>query len=118
MVEFINKVSRTDRKLDGFLGDNAGRISGLDDISRRFVASADRSGDVETAKEVVSGLQDSQRKDGEYYLRVMKNIQEKGDDFVSKELARLSRMRDGGRGVDDEKIDNFSKRINILKAFQ
>ena len=34
----------------------------------------------------------SYKKSGEYYVKVMKKIQEKGDEYVTKELARLQRM--------------------------
>ena len=32
------------------------------------------------------------KKSGEYYVKVMKKIQEKGVEYVTKELARLQRM--------------------------
>jgi hypothetical protein len=57
---------------------------------------------------------DIMNSEAKYYIKVMKSILDKSE-FVKNELARLSRMLSGS--LRDDKIDEFTKRKNILYAF-
>lgn len=50
------------------------------------------------------------------YIRVMNGIQKKGKEFLESEPARLERMLAGDVAAD--KVDEFTIRRNILRAFQ
>jgi protein disulfide-isomerase A6 len=52
--------------------------------------------------------------DAKYYIKVMRSVLDKAE-FVKNELARLSRMLSGS--LRDDKIDEFTKRKNILSSF-
>jgi len=51
-----------------------------------------------------------------YYVKVMKKVVDKGNDFVKTEIERLGRMLSGD--LSAKKSDEFTKRQNILKKFE
>ena len=51
-----------------------------------------------------------------YYVKVMKKMVEKGNDFVNNEIERLGRLLAGD--VSAKKNDEFTKRQNILRKFE
>ena len=51
-----------------------------------------------------------------YYVKVMKKVVDKGNDFIKTEIERLGRMLSGA--VSAQKSDEFTKRQNILKKFE
>lgn len=51
-----------------------------------------------------------------YYVKVMKKMVEKGNDYVKSEIERLGRLLSGD--VSAKKNDEFTKRQNILRKFE
>ena len=58
---------------------------------------------------------DEDKANGEYYIKTMKRVNERGDEYPATELARLKKM--ASDKISDKKKEMFSKRINILSAF-
>jgi len=115
-VSFINEKAGTKRKVDGKLEESAGRISALDEIATKFVASgANQAALIGEAQTVVKGLKGEEEKNGKYYTKVMETIKEKGSKFVTEESSRLARVLDGS--LSPKKCDEFTIRKNILAAF-
>jgi hypothetical protein len=54
---------------------------------------------------------------GKFYTHVMQKVIDNGDGFVGTELARIHRLLSTG-SVVGAKIDEFSKRLSILAAFE
>jgi len=114
-VDFINQKAGTQRKADGRLSDQAGRVAALDEIAKQFVASgADQKALLKEAEAAVKGLSGADEKNGQFYVKFMAQIQ-KDKEFVSKESARLDRMLSGS--ISPSKADEFTLRKNILSAF-
>lgn len=51
-----------------------------------------------------------------YYVKVMKKMIDKGNNFVKNEIERLGRLLAGD--VSAKKNDEFTKRQNILRKFE
>jgi len=114
-VSWINGHAKTFRTRDGSLSQEAGRIQGFDKIAGQYVLASDRSALTKEAEslEVPSGLDFSAK----VYLKTMKSIDEKGKEFLGKEVDRLTRILQTG-SVSAEQLDNMKIRLNILRQFQ
>eukprot|EP01147_Barroeca_monosierra_P002833 gene2833-5672_t len=112
-IEFINEKTGAMRIAGGALNDQAGRISTLDELAKKFSDEATRKSILEEAEE------ESRKHDSKYagyYVKVMQKIVDKGNDFPATELDRLQRVLDAGN-VKDDKLDSFYIRRNILNQF-
>jgi protein disulfide-isomerase-like protein len=116
-VSFINDKAGTKRQSNGRLAETAGRIAALDAIaSKAAAAGADLAALAKEAEAAIAGLTGVDATNGKYYVKVLQTMASKGKDFVVNEIARLARMMEGSVAVN--KIDEFTTRHNILKAFQ
>nr|CAH0113559.1 unnamed protein product [Daphnia galeata] len=96
-----------------------GCLEVFDGLANRFVASnpSDR-------KEILRHSEDewdkvslgSERKSAEVYVKVMRKMLEKGDDFLQLELSRVDTLRKGK--LAKEKKEEMDRRLNILQSFQ
>jgi hypothetical protein len=87
-----------------------GQVKELHVMAQSFAAaSAD-----DRAKAVATAQADSSEA-GKYYAKVMQKIVV-APDFVSKEVARLTKMKDDGSVAAAKKVQ-FSKRLNALSSF-
>jgi len=118
-VNFINEKSKTHRTVTGQLNDKAGLIENLSDLAAKFVAGekAIRDNLVKEAESAVSALAESARESAGHYVRSMKSIIEKGEDYAAKEIDRLHKILSSG-AVSDERADMMKVRKNILSLFQ
>ena len=96
-----------------------GTVEALVGVFREYSAKFSNAGAAKSlvakAEGILKTLKGSEKSSGEYYLKVMGNLQKKGADHVQKEYGRLGRMVDGG-GLKQEKMDEFTRRRRILKA--
>jgi len=116
-VDFINEKAGTERVLGGGYTEKAGRIEQLDALAVRFhnAGASERA----TILGEIANEDQSAHKNAEFakfYTIAMKRIAEKGDSFVAEETSRLQRMLEGA-AITPKNRGQFSKRINILKAF-
>jgi len=115
-VNFLNDKCGTFRKLGGSLNEKAGKVEALDELAAKFVSAKQEQGTLtKKAEAVVAGLSEKLKKTADYYVKVMNRITEKGDDFLTKEKERLSKMLSGS--VTADKADEFTVRLNILSSF-
>ena len=116
-VNFLNEKCGTKRTVGGGLTPEAGRISSLDAIASKFISAP--KGD-KARKAALKEAKEVSEKDGskyaQYYAKVMAKIDKDGDDYVSKETARLERISESGT-TTREKRDDFIIRKNILGSF-
>jgi len=56
------------------------------------------------------------KKSADYYVKYMKKVMDKGDDYPEKEVTRLESLLNGG-SMSSEKLDSIVTRKNILKQF-
>jgi len=114
-VKFINEKTGSKRTESGRLEEGFGRVSSLDELASIFRGS-DKNAVLKTAEEQVKGLKGEEATHGDIYLKYMKAIINKGNNFVETEKERLSKIIDGG-SVSSQKIDEFTVRKNIISQF-
>eukprot|EP01113_Clastostelium_recurvatum_P029134 TRINITY_DN3516_c0_g1_i1.p1 TRINITY_DN3516_c0_g1~~TRINITY_DN3516_c0_g1_i1.p1 ORF type:complete len:373 (-),score=133.28 TRINITY_DN3516_c0_g1_i1:82-1167(-) len=117
-VTFLNGKAGTHRDSKGKLSALAGRLEALDTIAKKFHVEkvAEKLQEYlkeaeESAKELVGDFSVSAK----YYTKAMTSII-KTPDYAKNEVARLEKMIASG-SVAPGKVDEFTRRVNILKAF-
>jgi protein disulfide-isomerase A6 len=114
-VEYLNTHAGTQRDAKGGLKSTAGRVKSLDDLisGANHQVNKDLSDNVDAA---VSGLSGNEAVSGKIYQSIVKNVMGKGNNYLSTEEARMTKMLSGGN-MKPESKKNFQLRQNILKAF-
>jgi len=115
-VSFINRKAGTYRTPEGKLDASAGRVAEFEEIVANFFGG-DHKSLLTKAEEVAASLSGDAASHAKIYLKYMSTIAEKGKDWVATEVARLERMASGS-SVSLAKVDEFSRRKNILGHFQ
>jgi protein disulfide-isomerase A6 len=120
IVSYLNEKAGTHRTVTGLLSDSAGLVEKLGDYVNKFVSEADkvsRENVVKEAEEAVKALASDVKSHAEHYVRAMKSILEKGEDYASKEWERVGKILSSGQ-VSDERADLMKVRHNILNLFR
>ncbi|XP_041350337.1 endoplasmic reticulum resident protein 29-like isoform X7 [Gigantopelta aegis] len=83
-----------------------------------FAANGNKRNDILAKAEEVakSFTTEDQKTSAEIYIKTMKKIIEKGDNFIESEITRVEKLRDGK--VSDRKKEQLGSRLNILTSFQ
>jgi len=115
-VSFLNQKTGTTRTAEGRLDATAGRHAEFDALVATFFGSEDKKGLVTKAEDLVKSLSGDALASGKMYVKYMSTVLEKGKDWVVSEVQRLERMASGS--ISSTKLDEFTKRKNILSAFQ
>jgi len=117
-VNFLNEKCGTSRKLGGSLSEKAGTVETLDELAVKFMSAAnnERKALINKAEGVLASLSEKAKKTADYYVKAMNRVAEKGEDFLTKEKERLTKMLSGS--VAPDKADEFTVKINILSAFK
>lgn len=113
-TEFLNKHCGTHRAVGGGLNDAAGRVATLDGLASKIYATIPTS-----RKQIYDeaiALSESLGSAAEYYLRVMKKLVDGTEDFVVKEIKRLSSILEK-KTLSPKKLDEIKVKSNILTAF-
>jgi len=114
-VSFMNRNAGTKRTPEGKLDNTAGRHLELDALVAKFFTD-DQKSIIASAEEIVKTLSGDALAIGKMYVKYMTTIVEKGKDWIETEVARLERM--ASNHVTPAKLDDFTRRKNILSAFQ
>ncbi|KAG7528350.1 hypothetical protein FFLO_06227 [Filobasidium floriforme] len=130
-VEFLNEKAGTHRAVGGRLLPTAGKVLALDQLASKFfsaASSSDRSSILEQAQAYVAKLTGSAKtgaedvvkrangSEGEYYIKAMQRVVEKGEDWLSKETTRIGKLLQSP-SLAPEKLDELQRKNNILSAF-
>ena len=116
LVSFVNSKAGTERNEDGSLLEGAGRVSEIDDVIASHKA-LNAAALAEVLKATVASLEgDAQRAKGAKYMDVVNKAVVKGDDYFSKEFARLGQMI-ANPSVTAVNKAAFQRKQNILRAF-
>ena len=78
--------------------------------------ASDKSSVVVKAEGAVSRVDSRSADAAKYYLKVMKKVVDGGEEFVSKEMKRLTKMMEDG-SVKADKKEQFGRRLNALSSF-
>jgi len=109
-VTFLNEKTGAKRVLGGGLTEDAGTYAACDALAAGYLQA-----DAAAQKTITESL--SANADCEKYAKVVAKVNAKGDSYISKEKARLSKMLDGNN-IALDKQDNFQIRINVLSKFE
>jgi len=115
-VKYINEKAGTKRSESGRLEETVGRVSSLDDLASTFLSS-DKNSVLKSAEDKVKTLKGTESTHGDLYVKYMKAIINKGNNFVESEKERLAKIIDGG-SVSSQKVDEFTVRKNIISQFK
>jgi len=113
-VKFINKEVGTKRGLDGNLDETAGRVPALDELAKQFIKTPATRAETLKSAETLAATSGA---DAAFYVKYMKAISSKGDEFLTQEKDRLSKLLEGGN-LATSKSDEFVIRKNILSQFE
>jgi protein disulfide-isomerase A6 len=118
-VNFLNEKAGTHRTVTGQLNDKAGLVEKLTEIATKFVSAEKsvRETLVKDAEAAVASLAENARENANYYVKSMKSIIEKGEDYAVKEVERLHKILSSG-AVSDDRADAMKIRKNILSLFK
>ncbi|KAJ7565671.1 hypothetical protein O6H91_02G070300 [Diphasiastrum complanatum] len=116
-VAFINEKAGTHRNSDGGLTADAGIITSLSTVVEEFFAAKAEERHIILAKveEQVSELEGSSLGYGRMYVKVLKSVIDKGEEYPRKEYDRLQRILSGA--VHPSKLDEFTIKRNVLSSF-
>ncbi|XP_065915542.1 uncharacterized protein [Dysidea avara] len=113
-IKYLNEKCGTDRVAGGKLSAKAGLVDDMQNFVEKFKSEEDgRENVISEAEKTAESLDNSF---ASYYVKVMKKVVDKGNDFVKTEIERLGRMLSGD--LSAKKSDEFTKRRNILKKFE
>lgn len=115
-IDFINTNANTRRNEDGSLMLSAGRVPAIDSIAHSFYKNKSQRKELLTQLQNDCGGNQFSDDDCKHYLKFMQTINEKGDDFVTKEKDRLLKLSQSD-SVTKDKRDNFVIRMNVLNGF-
>ncbi|CAI5485883.1 unnamed protein product [Closterium sp. Naga37s-1] len=100
---------------------HSGPLASLRKATRAFVdfrSDTTRRGQAQTeAQQLVEKLPEEAKESGEYYLKVMAAVVERGEAFIAKEVARLKGLV-SSTGLPASKHSQFHHRLSILKEFE
>jgi protein disulfide-isomerase A6 len=91
------------------------RVDALADVATKFAASTDKAALIKEAKATVEGLSGEDKANGEIYIKLMEKTVEKGDEYLSKEKARLEKLLLTG-SVHASKVEDMSRKTSVLGA--
>jgi len=96
----------------------AGCLEDFDKLVDEFYAENSKKEDVlksaEAAKEALTT--EEAKASADMYIKTMKKILEKGDDFVKSEVTRVEKLKTGK--VSEKKKEQLGERLNVLSTFQ
>lgn len=86
-------------------------------VKKFFKATADERNNLigQAEKEAQSLTNEKDKASADMYIKTMKKIVEKGNEFVNTEIERLEKLRDGK--LSDKKKEQIGDRLNILSTF-
>lgn len=114
-VEFVNENAGTQRTADGGLTAEAGRVEELDTLIS--ASGAISASVVEQAESILESLSGKTAKYGNLYIKAMKKVVAKGQNYVDAEIKRLEGLLSNDNVAADKKT-LFGLRKNILTAFR
>ncbi|KAL0487718.1 protein disulfide-isomerase [Acrasis kona] len=117
-VSYFNEKAGKHRTVTGQLSDTAGVVASLSDLVKKFVTDkATRADVIKEAEQAVAALGEGVSEQAVHYVKSMKSILEKGEEYATKEIDRLHKILSTG-SVSDERADLMKIRKNILSLFK
>jgi len=112
----LNDKTESHRTQSGRLDSDAGTSHDLNEFAHEFVGSSDRAGLISQAESIVAGLKGHDAENAEWYVKYMRAIEKRGNDFITSEKERLEGLLNS-RSAAGTKLDEFNIRQNVLNKF-
>jgi len=113
-ISAINTKFGAKRDSEGLLDSSAGRVENLDVIVKKLVQGAKKDEVKKEVEEALASLSAGEHKDGKIYSALVDKYTAA---YVESEIPRLKRLIESG-SITSKKVDEFTRRINILNAFK
>lgn len=114
LVSFVNEKAGTQRTAEGGLSATAGTAEELVALAGQF-ASGSSTQRTEIKAKIAAAV--GSNADLEWFNKIADSIEAKGDSYVEGEIARVSKMIDGGKLAASKK-DSLVLKKNALAAFK
>ena len=114
-VVALNRGAGLARSIDGGLLPTAGLISSMDNVVKTITkwGGKDASNNVKIISEAAEKVSDNDTKNAQVYVKIFKKIESSGENYLTTEIARLSKMLDGG-SISAKQKSMFQYKVNIL----
>jgi len=116
-VNYLNEKCGTHREVTGRLSPTAGKIEALDELASGYLSHSDKQSVLKQAKEVAEKLDAHHAAAAKIYLNLFEALATKEADFLKSQTERVTRILDNPKSLTDQKLDDFTLRLNILKSF-
>lgn len=115
-VSFINEKTGLARDTNGGLLPSAGLVSSLDSVIKTFTnwGGKGASANLEKISEAVEKVSEEEAEMAKVYIKIFSKMVAKGEDYLTTEVARLSKMLDNG-SISAKQRSMFQYKVNILK---
>ncbi|TPX34532.1 hypothetical protein SmJEL517_g02896 [Synchytrium microbalum] len=115
-LTFLNDKCGTQRTAGGGLSDSVGRVSGLNELVKKFISSKEtRESVIEEVKTAAGKLTGAVKDHAAYYVKTMEKVVKSGEKHIETEYKRLEKL---AKSAVAEQADSFSIRKNILSHFK
>lgn len=97
-----------------------GCLKQFDELAIIFAKNSgkDRMKVIRQMEEMISKQQDEEEAEvGKKYLKIMKNVEAKGETFLGQEVSRLEKLLKSNKKISIAKKQSLQKNLNILKSF-
>jgi len=115
LVDFVNEKAGTHRLPSGLYKPHVGRIEELDTFASVYLTSGNKAKLRKDAEAASKSLSNPNKIDVLVYSRTFEKL-ESDPSYLDKEKARLKKLSDS-RSITGAKLDEFTRRLNILNAF-
>jgi len=116
LVDFVNSKSGAARLENGHLNAEAGLLQAFNELASSFLDHETKEEALTKAKELAVNFQGDDQRAAVVYVKVMEQLA-KDPNYGNNEVSRLKRMIDNG-SLTRVKVDEFTKRINIINSFK
>ncbi|KAL0484577.1 protein disulfide-isomerase A6 [Acrasis kona] len=121
-LKFLNERGGVNRQITGSLDDKAGLLEKMGDMVKSFLKASDKTakeGIIKKAEDYIQTYRtQTNRSNAAHYVKAMKSILEKGEEYVSNEVERLKRLLSKDGAVKNDMVDTMTIRGNILRTIK
>ena len=107
IVTFLNENCGTERGIDGLLHEKSGLIEEAQPIIQEFLLENDKTESIKKMEKIQGS---------DFYIKVMKRIQEKGIETAKKDMIIMQNILSTQKGSISS-LDGLKKRLNIYTQF-
>jgi len=119
LVKYVNEQAGVERLVGGGYATSAGTIAELSELAKRFMSDESARNSIFQQAETAATAAASHANAAfaKFYTMTMRQVLQKGVNYVQDEVARLERLIKGG-GIKADKLAELHKRKNVIQTFK